>query len=108
MLEKKNDSATQILLAEWTRWIGGLAVVALAIYMISSIENGLANTGLSLLGIGIIGLTVSGLRTGKMELRDGHVFRHENPIAFWGFGAFYLIVGLFMLAFVVLDFFLPI
>ncbi|HEX9923109.1 MAG TPA: hypothetical protein VGD99_10635 [Anaerolineae bacterium] len=43
---------------------------------------------------GMIVLLAEGLRSGKLGVRGGYVYRDKNPIAFWIFVVFYIIVGL--------------
>ena len=52
-----------------------------------------------LLAIGLLALVVEGLTTGKLAIRGGNVFRDKNPVAFWCFVVFYVVVSLGMTAF---------
>ena len=43
---------------------------------------------------GMIILLAEGLRTGKLGIRGGYVYQDKNPVVFWIFVVFYVIVGI--------------
>lgn len=54
---------------------------------------------------GMFALVGQGLRTGKMGVKGGNIYRKTSPVMFWGFAVFYLLLGcLFFLGFVFLMF----
>ncbi len=38
-------------------------------------------------------LVGEGLRTGKMGVKGGNVYRDTRPVMFWGFAIFYILLG---------------
>ncbi len=52
---------------------------------------------------GMFAIVGQGLRTGKMGVKGGSIYRETSPVKFWGFAIFYLLLGgLFFLGFLFL------
>lgn len=86
--------------------VAGYAAIAVVLALLGvglaqriGLRDGLIAAFVVLLAIGLIYGAVAGFRSGRMMMRGepGYLQREEQPLFFWGCGAFYIAFGLVLL-----------
>lgn len=76
---------------------GGIILGALRWWWGDTFWNSAGQAFLFLLTGGLITLLAEGLRTGKLGIKGGYVYRDKSPFVFWSFVLFYCVVGIGLL-----------